>query len=170
MLLYQLSKCGINLLPVQNDALVAKLVPKNQKAEELAISNITQAVRSFFIKSSRFSYQLPEDKILCRIRENLEFDEEFHEDQEKDWKSVCWYPNKVCVLKCRDSQSTCNDQMLDNTVAHGSLDLLLRKHDLTNQQALDRMKQTQFVVLQDTIAKFLRLTHILTFTAGKVVE
>jgi len=39
-----------------------------------------------------------------RIRENLEYDEEFHElGMEKDWKSICWWPNKVTCIKARDS-------------------------------------------------------------------
>jgi cancer susceptibility candidate protein 1 len=52
-------------------------------------------VRSFYLKSSRFSYQLSDKKVLLRIRENLAYDELFAEDQEKDWKSIMWFQNKV---------------------------------------------------------------------------
>jgi len=80
MLLYQLSKCGIHLMPIKEDATVANITPKDDKCEDAAIADVVSAVRSFFIKYCRFSYKVSEEKIICRIRENLEYDLEFHED------------------------------------------------------------------------------------------
>jgi len=88
-------------------------------------------VKSFFIESSKYTHTLKEDRLLCRIKENLEYDDSFHENQEKDWKSICWFTNKVAAVKTRESTGV-NEAFLDDTVAHASLELLLTKHDLTN--------------------------------------
>ena len=55
------------------------------------------------------------DKVLVRMRENFEFDEVFAEDQEKDWKSVVFGPNKCSVIKARDSSETLDESLLNDT-------------------------------------------------------
>jgi len=166
-LLYELGKCGINLMPVSNDAVVAGITVKSEKTEELAIRDIAVSVRSFYVKSSHHSNSLVGDKILVRIRENLEYDQDFAEDQEKDWKSVCWWPNKCAVIKSRDSLNNCNEALLEGTETHSALDIVLRKHDLTHADAIERMKDMQTLVFTETVARFLKLTKLLSFTAGK---
>ena len=49
------------------------------------------------------------------MRENLEYDEEFAEDQEKDWKSVVFGANKCYCIKARDSAETLDESMLNGT-------------------------------------------------------
>jgi len=49
------------------------------------------------------------------MRENLEFDEEFAEDQEKDWKSIVFGPNKCSCIKAKDSAEILDETMLDGT-------------------------------------------------------
>jgi cancer susceptibility candidate protein 1 len=49
------------------------------------------------------------------MRENLEYDEEFAEDQEKDWKSVVFGANKCYCIKARDSAETLDEAMLNGT-------------------------------------------------------
>jgi len=49
------------------------------------------------------------------MRENLEFDEEFAEDQEKDWKSIVFGTNKCSIIKAKDSAETLNESLLDDT-------------------------------------------------------
>ena len=51
-----------------------------------------------------------------RIRENLEFDEEYAEDQEKDWKSIVWWSNKCACVRIRDSAETPNENLVDGTL------------------------------------------------------
>ena len=43
-------------MPVPEDAVTANISSKDNKVEDLCISDIVFGVRSFFIKSSRFSY------------------------------------------------------------------------------------------------------------------
>ncbi len=64
----------------------------------MAISDISQAVRSFYIESSRLNGVEANETIIAKIKENLEFDIEFAEDQEKDWKTIRWYNNKCAVI------------------------------------------------------------------------
>ena len=55
------------------------------------------------------------DQILVRIKENLEYDREFDEDQEKDWKSICFWENKVACIRARDSAETLDNRYISGT-------------------------------------------------------
>jgi len=79
-LLNKLYQCGINLLPRDNDFELAEIDYKTKEVEDKAIEEICLLVRSFFIKSSRWSTTLPNDQIMVKIKENMEYDEEFAED------------------------------------------------------------------------------------------
>ena len=48
--------------------------------------------------------------------------------------------------------------------AHATLELLLKKHDLTNIDAIDRMRDIKYITFIDTIKRFFKIIHILTFT------
>ncbi|KAL4485735.1 hypothetical protein ABPG72_010997 [Tetrahymena utriculariae] len=170
LLLSQLSKSGIHLQPHEDDANDENIVKKNPAAEATAIAEIVFAVRSFFIQSSRFSGQINKDKILVRIKENLEYDEEFLENQEKDWKTICFQPGKCSIIKSRDSQATCNENLLEETVTHSTLELLLKKHDLAEQKVLDKMRDLKSILFMDTLSRFLNLTKLLSFTSGILPE
>lgn len=130
----------------------------------MAIQDICFAVRSFFIKSSRWNHIINSEKIIVRLRENPEFDEDFAEDQEKDWKTFVWWKNKVGSIKMRDSYENLNENLLEGTLTHARLDLLLTKHNLIASDLVDRMKDTQYIVFNDTLKRFLKLTKLLSFT------
>ncbi len=102
-------------MPVDKDAEASNIPSKSLEAELKAIYEIGLAARLFYIKSSKWNMALSQDKILVRMRENLEFDEEFAEDQEKDWKSIVFGPNKCSCIKARDSSETLDENMLDGT-------------------------------------------------------
>ena len=57
-LLNQLQKCGINLMPLPDYASSASISSKDSKVEDMTINDVIFAVKSIFIKSSRFSYML----------------------------------------------------------------------------------------------------------------
>ena len=128
-LLYELQKCGVLLMPVRQDAQVAEITEKEEAAEDQAIQDIGFASRSFYIKSSKWNNSIPEDRVLCRVRENPEYDEEFHEDQEKLWKTVCWWKNKCGIIMSKDSSQNCNQTLLKDTTTHSTFSLLLKKHE-----------------------------------------
>ena len=47
-----------------------------------------------------------EENIVLKIRENLEFDREFFEDHEPDWRYLMFWPNKVSFSRIRDTDET----------------------------------------------------------------
>jgi hypothetical protein len=48
-----------------------------------------------------------------RLRENLEFDREFLEDFEPDWRYMSWWNNKVAFLNgCKDTDPKCKAVLL----------------------------------------------------------
>ena len=102
---------------------------------------------------------------MVRIRENMEFDEEFAEEQDKEWKSIVWWRNKCAAVKARDTHERLNEDFLDKTVTHSNLEVLLRKHQLSDFDIIDRMKDLSYIVFSETLKRFLKLTHILTFTS-----
>ena len=62
---------------------------------------------------------MPSDQIVLRIRENLEFDKEFDEDYEPDWRQVVWWDNKCAFVSgCKDTDETCNVQIADGQETH----------------------------------------------------
>lgn len=67
-------------MPVKQDAHVTNIVEKDQEAEELAIRDISEAVRAFYIESSRWNNSDLAETVAVKIKENLEFDEDFAEN------------------------------------------------------------------------------------------
>lgn len=67
-------------MPVADDARLANIKVKDPAAEELAIRDLSEAVRSFYIESSRWNSSDTEETVVAKIKENLEFDEEFAEN------------------------------------------------------------------------------------------
>jgi cancer susceptibility candidate protein 1 len=62
------------------DAHLANIVVKDRGAEELAIKDLSEAVRSFYIESSRWNNSDTGETVVAKIKENLEFDEDFAEN------------------------------------------------------------------------------------------
>lgn len=108
-LLQELSKCGILLMPRNEDAKLAGIEVKDQAAEERAIVDVALGVRAFHFRECKWNQSRDQtnpgvspDNIVMRIRENLEFDAEFEEDYEPDWRYVMWWNNKVSFVQgCR---------------------------------------------------------------------
>ena len=54
-MLLELKKCGINLLPRDEDAKLAGIELKDREAEELAIIDVTNAVRAFHFRRAKWN-------------------------------------------------------------------------------------------------------------------
>ena len=50
------------------------------------------------------------------------------------------------MVKSKDSENSCNEQMLEGTVAHSTLEILLREHELTDNESLTRMRETDYII------------------------
>jgi len=97
-LLFELQRCGINLLPEDEDAALCDIQLKDPAAEQKAIDDISMAVRSFYIECTKWNHSgFENNNIVTRLRQNPEFDLEFHENQEKDWMSISWNYNRCCA-------------------------------------------------------------------------
>lgn len=105
-LLLELSKSGIHLLPRNEDAALGEIKLKDFHAEERAILDISCSVRSFAYRSCKWNSTLEPDNIAIKVRENLEFDREFFEDHEPDWRYLMFWPNKVSFSRVRDTDET----------------------------------------------------------------
>jgi hypothetical protein len=70
---------------------------KDRKAEENAIRDIAYAIEAFYIRSEVND----SSDIVVKIRENLEYERVFLEDQEKDWKKIRWLSDDRCEVSNR---------------------------------------------------------------------
>ena len=161
-LLLELSKCGIHLLPVDEDAKLGGISLKSRRAEEKAIIDIAQSLRSFAYRSCKWNKAIDSDNIVIKLRENLEFDREFFEDHEPDWKYVMWWPNKCAFVRCSDDADTPDTRLVAGHVTHTYLPLALKGH--VSETALERTSIYSYIEFMDTVKKMLRLLRLLSFT------
>ena len=101
-MLLELSKCGIHLLPKDEDAVLGEIKLKDFNSEERAIADLSTAVRAFAFRSCRWNQSIDQENIVVKVRENLEFDREFFEDHEPDWRYIQWWSNKCSFVRCSD--------------------------------------------------------------------
>lgn len=113
MLLMELSRCGIHMMPEDNDAEMGGIHLKDREAEERAIIDIAQTVKAFAYQSIKWNQAAPAENIVCRMRENPDYFRRFLEDDESDWKSLCWWKNKVSFIKARNCDDTYNGNIMD---------------------------------------------------------
>jgi cancer susceptibility candidate protein 1 len=168
-LLLELQKCGINLMPKDKDAKLAGIEQKNAAAEERAIADVSNAVRAFHFRKAKWNQGVPgeegigPDQIVLRLRENLEFDEEFLEDYEPDWRYMAWWPNK-CAFQagCKDTDEQCKAELPEGHVTHCLLSQAIVGHssDIAQCTTIDYTK-VEFV---DTMKKTLRLLKLFSFS------
>lgn len=67
-LLMELSKCGVHLLPVDEDAKLGGIHTKNRVSEEKAILDISTSVRAFAFRYSKWNKTIDSDNIVLKIR------------------------------------------------------------------------------------------------------
>jgi len=60
-----------------------------------------------------------------KVRENLEFDREFFEDHEPDWRYTMWWPNKCAFVKCSDLAEECDTSLAKGHETHAMLNLCI---------------------------------------------
>jgi cancer susceptibility candidate protein 1 len=170
-LLCELSKCGIHLLPRDEDAQLGGIEKKDRNAEERAILDVACSVRAFHYRRCKWnqgeSAENPgvgSDTIVLRIRENLEYDEEFQEDYEPDWKQVMWWSNKVSFVEgTKETDSKCKFRIAEGQETHSILQQALIQ-GVASETAKSRTSSYHGIEFIDTIKKTLRLTRLLAFS------
>ncbi len=97
-----------------------------------------------------------------KVRDNLEFDREFFEDHEPDWKYVMYWPNKCAFVKVSDA-GECDTSLVKGHETHGMLHMSLT-HINYPPEVHERCQQYGYIDFMDTVRKTLRLTRIVAFT------
>lgn len=171
-LLQELAKCGILLMPRNEDAKLAGIEVKDQAAEERAIVDVALGVRAFHFRECKWNQSRDQanpgvspDNIVMRIRENLEFDAEFEEDYEPDWRYVMWWNNKVSFVQgCRQNQDdNCNATIEDGALTHGLLSQACEPPNCSMNASM-MCKDLQYIEFTDTVKKTLRLIRLFAFS------
>lgn len=161
VLLHELSRCGIHLLPIDEDSKRVEREPKLDATEERAITDIATAVRAFAFRWSRWNKDVEAERVMVKMRENLEFDREFHEDEESDWTYVAWYPNKVTFSRYSDEEEKCDDRPLQGHETHSLLNMCVQGH--CAPEAYERLFEFGYIRFIQTLKKLLRLLRVLSF-------
>lgn len=171
-LLEELAKCGILLMPRNEDAQLAGIELKDRAAEERAIVDVALGVRAFHFRESKWNQSrdstnagVPPENIVMRIRENLEYDAEFEEDYEPDWRYVMWWNNKVSFVEnCRQNmEKGCNAQIAAGHLTHGLLSQAC-EFPSCSMEAYMKSKDLQHISFTDTVKKTLRLMRLFSFS------
>jgi len=164
MLLKQLSKCGIHLLPEDADAERGGIHLKNKATEERAIQDIAQTLKVFAFQSVKWCQEANEENIVVRLRENPDNDRVFLEDDESDWRSIMWWSNKVSYIKCKNCDETFNSEIEDKMVTHSMLSLAVV--GVYNQNTSDQCQYYHDIDFIDNVQRVLRLLRLLSFTTA----
>jgi cancer susceptibility candidate protein 1 len=156
-------------MPRDEDAKLAGIELKDRVAEERAILDIACAVRAFHFRKAKWNQGaggeegIGSQQVIVRLRENLEFDREFLEDYEPDWKYVAWWNNKVSYQQgAKDTDSKCNATVTEGTLTHSLLSQAIESQAST--QAYQTSIDYSRVEFNDTIKKTLRLLRLLSFS------
>ena len=86
------------------------------------------------------------------------------EDDESDWKSIMWSPNKVSYIKCKNCDETFNSTIDDGQVTHAVLPLALK--GVQSEDACERSQYTHDIDFIDNVQRTLRLLRLLSFTTN----
>lgn len=165
MLLKYLSRCGIHLLPKDKDFKLAGIEAKDHDAEERAIWDIVSSVSAYSFRSAKWNKNPKlNENIVIKIRENLEYDREFYEDYEPDWRYVMWWANKCSFVDCTDLDEDFDRKVNipDDKETHALFSLALEGN--ANEEALDRISSYPHIRFMQTLKKFLRLLRLLAFS------
>lgn len=164
MLLMELSRRGIHMMPEDEDAKRGGIHLKDKVAEERAIADIAQTLKVFAYQSLKWSQQAAPENIICRMRENPDNFRTFFEDDESDWKSVMWWNNKVSLIKARNCDEQFNADIMDGQATHAMLALAVE--GVYSAQAAERSTYVDDIEFIDTVIRTLRMTRLLAFSTA----
>ena len=119
-------------------------------------------IRTFAFRSTKWNKEVDGEVVLARIRENLEYDSFFSEDEEHDWRTVSWYHNKCCLTGLKENSEERKIKPPGEQITHFLLNLVMKGN--CTSEAENRMGELRSVKLSDTVKKTLRLLRILSFS------
>ena len=95
-------------MPKDEDTKYCDMNDKDRYSEENAILDIATTLRAFAFRSCKWNKSIDKQNVVVKMRENLEYDREFFEDHEPDWRYMMWWPNKCAFVRCSDDAETCD--------------------------------------------------------------
>ena len=98
------------------------------------------------------------------MRENPDYFRKFLEDDESDWKSLCWWNNKVCYIKARNCDESYDGDFYPKQLTHSMLSLAIE--GVQSDHAAEKSKSCHDIDFIDNVSKILRLTKLLSFTVN----
>lgn len=161
-LLLEMQKSGLHLLPEDRDCIDAGIKQKSIDAEEQAIFDISMTIHTFAFRSSKWNKSAPETMVLAIIRENLEFDEFFAEDEDHDWRTIAWQPVKSSFVNAREIATDMDLSIPEGHETHFLLRSVMSGN--VTETAEERMNTLQNIELSETVKRTLRLLRLLSFT------
>lgn len=170
ILLLELSKCGIHLLPEDEDAGRAGISLKDHEAEERAIMDIATTVKVFSFQSMKWGMQAPQDTVICRMRENPDNFREFYEEGEDDWESVMWWKNKCVFVDTKNSSNKFNGDIKKGQATQAMLPLAIKslvESNISSAVTADGAERCSYVNdidFIDNVQRTMRLLRLLSFT------
>ena len=164
MILKNLSRWGIHLIPDDRDFKLAGIEQKDFEAEERAIWDIVWCINAYSFRSAKWN-KIPrtKDNIVVKIKENLEYEKEFFEDYESDWRYMMWWANKCSFVNCSDLEEDYEKQTLipEDKETHALMSLALVGN--STDEAYERCHSYHHIRFIHTLKKFLRLLRLLSF-------
>eukprot|EP00218_Dolichomastix_sp_CCMP3274_P016149 CAMPEP_0170133928 /NCGR_PEP_ID=MMETSP0033_2-20121228/1611_1 /TAXON_ID=195969 /ORGANISM="Dolichomastix tenuilepis, Strain CCMP3274" /LENGTH=645 /DNA_ID=CAMNT_0010369463 /DNA_START=48 /DNA_END=1981 /DNA_ORIENTATION=+ len=110
VLLQQLSKSGLHLMPEDRDAPFINVEPKTPELEEFACADVALLSTNFLIASSKWNAEQGKDDVIVRVSEVTDFDRTLQMDADKIFAKerenvhCLLYKAKGCVLvEAKDS-------------------------------------------------------------------
>lgn len=165
ILLMELSKCGVHMLPEDSDAARGGIHLKDKAAEERAILDISQTLKTFAFQSIKWNQQASSENILCRLRENPDNDRIFLEDDESDWRSVMWWNNKVSYICAKNCDEKFNGEIAEGQATHSMLSLAVE--GVHSEEAVLKCQMYHDIDFIDNVQRTLRLLRLLAFTTNE---
>jgi len=165
ILLKELISSGILLVPNDDDFELAGISPKDKDAEERAIWDVVTSVNAYAFRSAKWNHNPAlKDNIVVKIRENLEYDREFFEDYEPDWRYIMWWNNKCSFVDCIDTDENFDREVNipEGNETHAILSLTLMNN--ATDEALERCNDYTHIRFIQTLKKFLRILRIFSFS------
>ena len=107
---------------------------------------------------------LLKENIVVKVRENLEYDREFFEDYEPDWRYIMWWANKCSFVDCNDLDENYERKV---NITEGNETHSLMSQALENnatEEALERCSTYPHIRFIQTLKKFLRISRLLAFS------
>ena len=165
ILLKQLSRSGIHLIPDERDYKLAGIEPKDPNAEDKAVWDVVSSINAYAFRSAKWNKNPKlKDNIILKIRENLEYDREFFEDYEPDWRYVMWWANKCSFVDCTDLDEDFDRRVNipEGSETHALLNLTLINN--ATDEALERCSTYAHIRFIQTLKKFLKILRLFAFS------